>query len=153
IVARRKRERPEVAAAYPHLPEALASGFLLEIPLGLGRNNLTFQLRDHERIWRTFHSTSVVAVPLSSLTRLGLTNLRSFAVHYLKHLASKRHESSTRQDLATSPSVEVESSSAGKTSNHSARTKSKTIRLFATSKSNLFIIEIGELVMAGFREI
>src|SRR2546426_9324057 len=41
--ARRKRDRPDVAAAFPHLPEAKASGFLVELRPGLGRNHLTLQ--------------------------------------------------------------------------------------------------------------
>ena len=56
VRARRKRNRPEVAVAYPHLPGALASGFLLELRLGFGRNQLVFQVQGHERVWRTFHS-------------------------------------------------------------------------------------------------
>ena len=48
--ARRKRRRPEVAAAFPDLPDAWSSGFLFELRLGLGRSHLTFQVLDHERL-------------------------------------------------------------------------------------------------------
>src|ERR1700730_5587957 len=46
FTARRKRSRPEVADAFPHLPEAKKSGFLLELRLRLGRNHLTLQVRE-----------------------------------------------------------------------------------------------------------
>lgn len=140
--ARRKRNRPDVAAAYPHLPDALASGFLLEMRLGFGRNHLVFQVQDHERVWRTFHSASVFAVPLSILARLGLNNLRRFFAFYLKHLAARAS--------ATAESARIE---AGGIPPPPATPRATRVRLFATSKSNLFIIEIGELVAAGFREI
>ena len=41
------------------------SGFLYELRLPLGRNYLTFQVLDHERTWRTFHSADhLVCSPL-----------------------------------------------------------------------------------------
>src|ERR1044072_9271052 len=48
--ARRKRNRPDVASAFPEIPGAMTSGFFLEFQLGLGRNNIDLQVRDHERV-------------------------------------------------------------------------------------------------------
>jgi hypothetical protein len=48
-----------VEAAFPHLPEAKISGFLFELRLPLGRNHLTFQVFDHEHIWRTFYTATI----------------------------------------------------------------------------------------------
>ncbi|MFL6582929.1 MAG: glycosyltransferase [Chthoniobacterales bacterium] len=139
VKARRKRNRPEVAAAYPELRDALASGFLVELKLPFGRSTLTFQVLDERRIWRTFHTTSVTAYPLRVLSRLGLAHTRKHLIFLLQHLFSAKKRDERRQVAASS-------------STDGAR-KFKHIELFATSKSNLFIIEIGELVAAGFREI
>jgi hypothetical protein len=59
VRARRKRRRRDVEAAFPHLPEAKISGFLFELRLPLGRNHLTFQVFDHEHIWRTFYTATI----------------------------------------------------------------------------------------------
>lgn len=152
--ARRKRTRPDVGLVYPHLPDALRSGFLLELRLGFGRNQLLFQVRDHERIWRTFHSARVFAMPLSILARLGLTHLRRFLAFYLKRLAGLRH-TSTQSEPASRPGLQNSSLRQASTipdGPRSVREKTR-VRLFTTSKSNLFIVEIGKLVAAGFREI
>ncbi|MEO5720577.1 MAG: hypothetical protein ABIR71_03785, partial [Chthoniobacterales bacterium] len=76
--ARRKRRRPEVAAAFPDLPDAWSSGFLFELRLGFGRSQLTFQVLDHERRWQTFHTTSVVCYPLTIVA--GLPHTRQLLV-------------------------------------------------------------------------
>ncbi len=137
--ARRKRNRPDVVAAYPENAEAAASGFLFELKLKGGRNHFTFQVLDHERHWQTFATSSVVVRPLTFLTRLGLTNTRPFVVDFLK------------QRLAATPPA----GNAFTTKERSEIPPSgvKRVDLFATSKSNLFIIEIGQLVAAGFREL
>ncbi|MDP9005193.1 MAG: glycosyltransferase, partial [Verrucomicrobiota bacterium] len=151
--ARRKRNRPEVAAALPDTPGATSSGFLLELRLGLGRNNITFQVLDHDKIWRTFHSASVVAIPLSFADRLGLSNLRRFLFFYLKQFVTR---SAARVGTSQPPLSRV---TAGlRQSSHRAAEpafplRTRRVNLFATSKSNLFIIEIAELAAAGFREI
>ncbi|MEY2564898.1 MAG: hypothetical protein QOH88_3091 [Verrucomicrobiota bacterium] len=153
--ARRKRNRPEVAAAYPDTPGAVNSGFLLEMRFGLGRNNIIFQVLDHDRVWRTFHSARAVVIPLSFADRLGLANLRIFLLFYLNQYmarsASRRGTSfsspprlSSELTPSQSPRVAVE---------HSIPLRTRHVHLFATSKSNLFIIEIAELAVAGFREI
>lgn len=154
IAARRKRTRPDVGLAYPHLPDALRSGFLLELRLGFGRNQILFQVRDPERNWRTFHSARVFAVPLSILARLGLTHLRRFLAFYLKRLAGQRHTPAQSGPISRpglqSSSLQLRFSVGD--GPKSVREKTR-VRLFTTSKSNLFIVEIGNLVAAGFREI
>ncbi len=47
--ARRKRSRPLIAAAYPDLPEAGQSGFLLVLNLRIGQNEITFQVQDDQK--------------------------------------------------------------------------------------------------------
>lgn len=137
--ARRKRRRPEVAAAFPDLPAAWSSGFLFELRLGLGRSRLAFQVLDHERRWQTFHTTAVVCFPLAFLA--WLPNTRRLLIASLQRRFT-RH--STTNKKTTTLSFENSSSAAEAV---------KRVDLFATSKSNLFILEIGELVAAGFREL
>ena len=145
--ARRKRTRAEVARAFPHLPHAESSGFLLELRLRLGRNRLTFQVLDHDQIWRTFHRGSVIAFPLALLTWSGLSNVRRFLIFYLRQLflsANTLNQPKGSLEFSRSSLPAVGSSKPLETTR---------VDLFATSKSNLFILEIGELVTAGFREI
>src|SRR5262249_8194649 len=78
IGARRKRSRPLVAAAYPDLPEAGQSGFLLVLELPLGRSEITIQVQDHRKIWRTIFYTHIWAFPLTFLGRLGLRRVEQF---------------------------------------------------------------------------
>ena len=151
--ARRKRNRPEVAAAFPDTPGATTSGFLLELRLGLGRNNITFQVLDHDRAWRTFHSASAVAIPLSFADRLGLANLRIFLLFYLRQFMSR---SAARLGTSFPPPNRISSKwrqSPHVTAEPPSSLRTRRVNLFATSKSNLFIIEIAELAAAGFREI
>jgi len=142
--ARRKRSRPDVAAAYPDLPQAKASGFFIELRLPFGRSRLTLQVLDHDRLWRSFYSTSVVAFPLAIFEGLGLSHFRRFLIFYLKHLFAPKEASG--DDSLPAPIAAILGRSA-------SPTRFKNVDLFATSKSNLFILEIGELVAAGFREI
>ena len=65
--ARRKRSRPLIAAAYPDLPEAEQSGFLLLLGLPVGRSEIAIQVQDHRKIWRTIFVTDVWAFPLAFL--------------------------------------------------------------------------------------
>jgi glycosyltransferase involved in cell wall biosynthesis len=142
--ARRKRERPDVAAAFPDLPDAKASGFLLELQLKLGRNHLTLQVLDHDRIWRTFQTATIWAFPLSLLKRLRFLNLRRFVISYLQQNYSEKRAWLNRSPPETTFSLPTPERIVGST---------KYVDLFATSKSNLFILEIGELIAAGFREL
>lgn len=142
--ARRKRDRPDIAAAFPHLPEAKASGFLLELPIGFGRNHLTLQVRDHNRVWRTFHVATVWAYPLTALRRFQLHEVRSVLIAHLQRNHSGRAPlvmDSKDNRIAVTPTRRATAFSP------------RRVDLFATSKSNLFILEIGELVAAGFREL
>ncbi|HEY2102581.1 MAG TPA: glycosyltransferase [Chthoniobacterales bacterium] len=144
--ARRKRERPDVATAFPKLPGAAASGFLFELKLGAGSNRISFQVQDHKRVWRTFHAVNIIAKPLNFLDLLGFRQFRLALVRVLEGSFSQRDRPTTPSRLSRKP--ELNKSSLGSTI--SAITK---IDLLATSKSNLFIREIGELIAAGFRDI
>jgi glycosyltransferase involved in cell wall biosynthesis len=150
--ARRKRNRPDVASAFPEIPGSMTSGFFLEFPLGFGRSKITLEVLDHDRVWRTFHSAKALAFPLSFATHLGLSNLRLFLLFYLKQvvtrLAPRLVISSTARPV---PAPGLNQSQAAVAPSSALRTRH--VNLFATSKSNLFIVEIGELVAAGFREI
>ena len=148
IRARRKRNRTEPAVTYPHLPDAMASGFLLELRLGLGRNELTFQVQDHERVWKTFHETGVFLFPSPILTKPGFANLHRSTVLHFKHLAAPKSSSAAEGDcLDTSSFISRTDEPLGPI------TLQPRVRLFVTSKSNLFIIEIGKLIAAGFRDV
>src|SRR4051794_31771153 len=46
VRARRKRSRPDVAAEFPGVPEAGASGFLIEMQLHSGLNEISVQVQD-----------------------------------------------------------------------------------------------------------
>ena len=54
--ARRKRSRPLIAAAYPDLPDAGQSGFLLVLQLPAGPSEITIQVQDHEKSGERFLS-------------------------------------------------------------------------------------------------
>ncbi|MBA2271610.1 MAG: glycosyltransferase [Chthoniobacterales bacterium] len=146
VRGRRKRSRPDVAAAFPHLPDAEASGFLVELRLRLGRSDITFQVLDHDRVWRTFATATVSALPMAGLSWTGLTNFRRFLIFYLKQAFAARHPNAVpAQSEPHSPAIALGAVSKPLTI--------KRVELYATKKSNLFIIEIGELVAAGFREL
>src|SRR5215468_11876538 len=82
--ARRKRSRPLIAAAYPDLPEAGQSGFLLVLQLPLGRSEITIQVQDDRKIWRTIFVTNRWAFPLTFLGRIGLQRVQRFLSTYLE---------------------------------------------------------------------
>ena len=140
FTARRKRSRPDVASAFPKLPEARASGFLLELRLHLGRNRFDLQVRDENRAWQSFRTVVIRAYPLRFLSRLHFEHLRAFLISYLQ----QRYRNSA---------VRVEQSSSQPASIQTQSPATRRVDLFATSKSNLFILEIGELIAAGFREL
>src|SRR4051812_43484179 len=138
FAARRKRSRPDVAVGFPHLPDAKASGFLLELTLRAGRNHLTLQVRDEQRAWHTFYTATVSAHRLRLLHNLGFHQSRKLVLSKLQ-----RHYEERARPYAGSIH-----------SNRSSQaTRYKKVDLFATTKSNLFILEIGELIAAGFREM
>ncbi len=145
VPARRKRERRDVAGAFPELPGARDSGFLLELRPGLGRNRLTLQVRGEDRVWRTFHTAVIWVWPLSFLKSLHLVHLHRVLISFLQQLfPGKREGHETLDALRQKRPVPRSSPSSQKTNR---------IDLFATSRSNLFILEIGELIAAGFREL
>ena len=147
--ARRKRARPAIGAAYPNLPEAATSGFLLEIEnLPFGRCVLELQVRDHEKNWRMIYATTITVFPLDFIGQLRLPNVQRVVVGRLRDrfaggpppLQSEAGElAEIRERLADVATI-------------AAPVRITTIHLFVTSKSNLFIIEIAQLVCAGFRE-
>ncbi len=139
--ARRKRSRLDAAAAFPELPGAKSSGFLLQIPLSLGKQRVRLEVQDAARVWRLFHLAQVRALPLQSLARLGFPRVRRLL---LGSLTRSYGAQNILRAPATPDSVTT------------SRPRASTIRrveLFATSKSNLFIREIGELLAAGFAEV
>ncbi len=84
--AHRKRSTPLVAVAYPDLPEAGESGFLLELELPPGRSDITIQVHDHEKTWRTILATQIWAFPLTFLGRIGLPRVEHVLVTSLTRL-------------------------------------------------------------------
>jgi len=154
--ARRKRSRPLIAAAYPDLSEAGQSGFLLALELPLGRSQITIQVQDDRKIWRTIFVTDIWAFPLNFLGRIGLRRVEWFLSSYL----GQRFVES-RKNPARSVKSHSLSKAGGSVPNEklqrfmgqptSAGSDIKTVDLFVTSKSNLFIREIADLLCAGFR--
>lgn len=154
--ARRKRSRPHVAAVYPDFAEAADSGFLLELELPAGRSKVTIQVRDHEKAWQTILVTEIWAFPLTFLGRIGLPRVEHVLATSLTEVFPDKTKSittSARPELLTpiesdhrDGSIKTSTSRPGST-----RQEIKTVHLFVTSKSNLFIREIAELLCAGFR--
>ena len=78
--ARRKRSRPRVAAAYTHLPEAGQSGFLLLLELPFGPGQITIEVQDQDKIWRTIFVADIWAFPLTFFRWVGLLRVEQFFV-------------------------------------------------------------------------
>jgi GT2 family glycosyltransferase len=149
FTARRKRSRPAIGAAYPNLPEAATSGFLVEIDrLPLGSSSLELQVKDQARIWRTIFVTRIRTWPCDWLARLRLPEFRRALVARLR---SRFPETETNRAIETGELKEIEARIAN-AAIASAPAPIKTVHLFVTSKSNLFIVEIAQLVLAGFRD-
>ena len=154
--ARRKRSRPLIAAAYPDLPEAGQSGFLLLLELPVGRSEITIQVQDHRKIWRTIFVTDIWAFPLTFLGRIGLPRVERFLSTYLAQLFVGNRQN-TASSVKPHPLSQIEGSSPrerlqsfrGKPG--STQGDIRAVDLFVTSKSNLFIREIADLLCAGFR--
>jgi len=154
--ARRKRSRPLIAAVYPDFPDAGQSGFFLALELPAGGSDVTIQVRDHEKIWRTIFVTQIWAFPLAFLGRIGLPRVEHFLVTYLAQLflgKARNIAASVRSELVAQiesgprhGDIETFTGAIGST-----QREIKTVHLFVTSKSNLFIREIAELLRAGFR--
>jgi glycosyltransferase involved in cell wall biosynthesis len=153
--ARRKRSRPLIAAAYPDLPEAGQSGFLLVLELPLGRSEITIQVQDHRKIWRTIFVTDVWAFPLTLLGRIGLPRVERFLCTYLAQLFVGNRQNAARSVKPHSLSKIEGSSPRGRLQSFrdepdSTQSDIRAVDLFVTSKSNLFIREIADLLCAGF---
>ncbi len=146
---RRKRARPAIGAAYPNLPEAAMSGFLLEIEdLPSGRCTLELQVRDHEKIWRAIYTTAITVFPLDFVGQLRLPNVQRVLVGRLRdRFAGERL--APKSEAGELAEIKARLANMAATA---APVQITTIHLFVTSKSNLFIIEIAQLVCAGFRE-
>ena len=125
------------------------SGFLLEIEdLPFGACTLELQVRDHEKNWRTIYTTTITVFPLDFIGQLRLPNVQRVLVGRLRDrfaggppaLKSEAGElAEIKERLADVATI-------------AAPVQITTIHLFVTSKSNLFIIEIAQLVCAGFSE-
>jgi glycosyltransferase involved in cell wall biosynthesis len=156
--ARRKRSRPLVAAAYPDLPEAQQSGFLLTLKLPVGRSEITIQVQDHEKIWRTIFVTPISAFPLTFLGRIGLPRVEQFSSSYLEQFLREKRQQKFTDSPGSPRSAQGDSDLHGSSVITSTRDPGsresdiKAVDLFVTSKSNLFIREIAELLCAGFRD-
>jgi hypothetical protein len=138
--ARRKRSRPDVALEFPDVPDACASGFLIETQLRSGGNQISIQVQDEQKRWRTFFSTTIKVLPLDLLEKAGFPNVRD-------HLADKlqRRRTATSIRLPTSKSVGGMA--------ERPQFQPRRVVIYGTLRSNLFIREVGELVAAGFAEL
>lgn len=154
--ARRKRSRPLTAAAYPDLPEAGQSGFLLVLKLPIGRSEVTIQVQDHRKIWQTIFVTDVWAFPLTFLGRLGLPRVEQFLSTYIGQLfvGNRRNAANSVQPHPFSQlerGLPRERLQSFRNQPDSTQCEIRAVDLFVTSKSNLFIREIADLLCAGFR--
>jgi len=154
--ARRKRSRPLIAAAYPYLPEAGQSGFLLPLELTIGRSEITIQVQDDRKIWRTIFVTDIWAFPLTFLGRMGLPRVERFLSTYIAQLFVG-HRQNTASSVKPHPLSQIEGSllrerlQSFKGEPGSTQGDIRAVDLFVASKSNLFIREIADLLCAGFR--
>ena len=154
--ARRKRSRPLIAAAYPDLPEAGQSGFLLLLELPIGRSEITIQVQDDRKIWRTIFVTDIWAFPLTFLGRIGLPRVERFLSTYLAQLFVGNGQN-TASSVNPHPLSQLEGSlprerlQSFRGEPGSTQGDIRAVDLFVTSKSNLFIREIADLLCAGFR--
>jgi GT2 family glycosyltransferase len=138
--ARRKRSRPDVALEFPDVPDARASGFLIETRLHSGRNQISIQVQDEQKRWRTFFSTTIKVLPLDLLEKAGFPNVRD-------HIADKL------QHRRTAASIHLPASESADRMTESPQFQARRVVIYGTLRSNLFIREVGELVAAGFTEL
>ena len=153
--ARRKRSRPLIAAAYPDLSEAGQSGFLLLLELPVGRSEITIQVQDHRKIWRTIFVTDIWAFPLTFLGRIGLPRVERFLSSYLaqRFVGNRQNSASSTKPYPLSQiegSLPRERLQGFRDEPGLTQSDIRAVHLFVTSKSNLFIREIADLLCAGF---
>jgi len=149
--ARRKRSRPLIAAAYPDLPEAGQSGFLLLLELPVGRNEIAIQVQDHRKIWQTIFVTEIWAFPLTFLGGIGLPRVERFLCSYLAEFFIGNRQNTASSVHQIESSLTRESPQSFRSDARSTQCEIRAVNLFVTSKSNLFVREIAGLVCAGFR--
>jgi GT2 family glycosyltransferase len=138
--ARRKRSRPDIGAAFPDVPDAGGSGFLIQIQLRSGRNEISIQVQDERKHWRTFFSATIKVLPFDILEKIGLPNVR----HHFVGKFQRRHAAhSTQPEVAKSIPHPTEPT----------QFQTRRVVIYGTLRSNLFIREVGELVAAGFAEL
>jgi GT2 family glycosyltransferase len=148
--ARRKRARPAIGAAHPNLSEAGMSGFLLELGhLPPGRCTVQLEVRDHNKNWRTFYTTATTVIPLDFLSQVRLPELKRVLVERLH--TRLLGEASDLKSEAGARAAEINPRLAD-VATIATPIQVRTVHLFVTSKSNLFIIEIAQLLCAGFRD-
>jgi GT2 family glycosyltransferase len=147
--ARRKRSRPAIGAAYPNLPEAATSGFLVEIDqLPVGSSSLQLEVKDHRKTWRPIFSTRLISYSFDWLGNIGFERAQSAIVQKLQGRFAR-----SQADFAIEVGeLEEIRGRLADVAAISTPAGIRMVRLFVTSKSNLFIREIAELVTAGFRE-
>jgi GT2 family glycosyltransferase len=138
--ARRKRSRPDVELEFPDVPAARASGFLIETQLRSGRNQISIQVQDEQKRWRTFFSTVIKVLPLDLLEKAGFPNVRD---HFADKLQQRRIAKSIHLPRFESVSPMAER----------RQFQLRRVVIYGTLRSNLFIREVGELVAAGFAEL
>ncbi len=152
--ARRKHARPALGAAYPHLPEAAWSGFILEIDqLPFGRFLLRLEVRDQAKVWRPIFRLRTAGVPLGFVRRSGFPLTEKALAKGLQQRFS-RPETEPTVTAGEQEEVRRELTRAAETRREKFGPRQAAITkayLYVTSKSNLFIREIAELVAAGFR--
>src|SRR5262249_23679129 len=83
--ARRKRARPAIGAAYPDLPAAAMSGFLIELDrLPLGASSLELEVKDESRKWRCIYQTRLTTYSFDWLKRAHLSHFQQELVGELQ---------------------------------------------------------------------
>ncbi len=138
--ARRKRSRLDIAAAFPDVPDAGASGFLIEIQLRSGRNEVSLQVQDEQKQWRTYFNATIKVLPFDLLEKIGLPNVRD---HFIGQFQRRHAARSTPPEAAKSIRQVAEP----------PEFQTSRVVIYGTLRSNLFIREVGELVAAGFAEL
>lgn len=147
--ARRKRARPALGAAYPNLPDAGMSGFLIEVDgLPLGPATLELEVRDAAKNWRTIFRDRITTLPLDWLARMRFPQLQDSIV---RRLTPPNGGGDGAREVESGELAEIKARMAN-AATVAAPVAIRSVLLYVTSKSNLFIREIADLVCAGFRD-
>lgn len=147
--ARRKRARPAIGAAYPDLPAAAMSGFLIELErLPFGKSTLELEVKDETRQWRCLYRTRLTTYSFDWVKGAGLNRVHQLLVDRLQ----ARFRIGAPKVTIESGELEEIRARLTEASAAAAPGPIRRVHLFVTSKSNLFIVEIAQLICAGFRE-